>query len=78
MVLELLSSGGEYRISERISMVTENFVFTNGEGILLSYGIRFLGTQMSADLAFARPSGASIGDLGIGFGIPYVDFVYNF
>lgn len=67
--------GGDYRLIQRISFVTENFVFPEaGDELVLSYGLRFMGENMSFDLAFFRPG------LGtdIGFGIPYVDFVFNF
>lgn len=67
--------GGDYRLIQRISFVTENFVFPNvDDSLVLSYGLRFMGENMSFDLAFFRPG------LGtdIGFGIPYVDFVFNF
>ncbi len=67
--------GGDYRLIQRISFVTENFIFPEaGDELVLSYGLRFMGENMSFDLAFFRPG------LGtdIGFGIPYVDFVFNF
>ncbi|MDR9364895.1 MAG: hypothetical protein RI575_06135 [Balneolaceae bacterium] len=67
--------GGDYRFIQRISFVTENFIFPEaGDELVLSYGLRFMGEKMSFDLAFFRPG------LGtdIGFGIPYVDFVFNF
>ncbi|NBC64032.1 MAG: hypothetical protein GVY07_00030 [Bacteroidetes bacterium] len=67
--------GGDYRLIQRISFVTENFIFPEaGDEFVLSYGLRFMGENMSFDLAFFRPG------LGtdIGFGIPYVDFVFNF
>lgn len=67
--------GGDYRLIQRISFVTENYVFPEaGDELVLSYGLRFMGQNMSFDLAFFRPG------LGtdIGFGIPYVDFVFNF
>ncbi|MDX1642187.1 MAG: hypothetical protein R3220_10845, partial [Balneolaceae bacterium] len=67
--------GGDYRLIQRIAFVTENFVFPDvDDSLVLSYGLRFIGENMSFDLAFFRPG------LGtdIGFGIPYVDFVFNF
>lgn len=67
--------GGDYRLIQRIAFVTENFVFPDvDDSLVLSYGLRFMGENMSFDLAFFRPG------LGtdIGFGIPYVDFVFNF
>lgn len=66
--------GGDYRLSERIAMVTENFWFPEVQATLFSYGLRFMGERMSVDLAFFRPGITE----DIGFGIPYVDFVFNF
>ena len=66
--------GGEYRLSRRISFVSENWKFPDLDQPLGSYGIRFLGEKLSVDMAFYAP-------LGEDFffpGIPFVDFVYNF
>lgn len=66
--------GGDYRVSERIALVTENYFFTGEGDSILSYGLRFMGENMSFDLAFFRPGLTE----NIGFGVPYVDFVFNF
>lgn len=68
-------TGGNYRILERISLVTENFYFPDAnDPIVISYGVRLMGENISFDLALFRP--------GLGtdyvFGIPYIDFVFNF
>ncbi len=64
--------GGERRLSPRIKLVTENYVF-NGGGIL-SGGVRFIGDSLSADIGLAAPVGAG-GGL---FAFPIVNFVWKF
>jgi len=67
--------GGDYRVSQRIAFVSENYFFPEGNSGIISYGVRLMGEQISFDLAFFR---SSLTDgLGI-IGIPYVDFVFNF
>ncbi len=66
--------GGDYRVSQRIAIVSENYFFTEAGAGLFSYGVRLMGERGSFDLAFFR---SSLDD-GLGFGIPYVDFVFNF
>lgn len=68
-------AGANYRILERVSRVTENFIFPEaGDPYTISCGIRLMGEEISFDLALFRP--------GLGtdyvFGIPYIDFVFNF
>jgi hypothetical protein len=64
--------GGERRVHRSLKLITENYVWKNGDGIL-SGGVRFIGERLSADLALAIPIGA--GDL---FAFPVVNFVYVF
>ena len=64
--------GGERRVHQHFKVMTENYVWKNGEGIL-SGGVRFLGERLSADLALAIPLG--IGDF---VAFPVVNFVYVF
>ena len=66
--------GGEYRISRRISLVTENWVLPAVDPPLLSYGVRFFGEGIAVDLALLN-----IADEDAIFpGIPFIDFVWNF
>jgi hypothetical protein len=64
--------GAEGRAHRHVKVMTENYFWKNGDGIL-SGGVRFLGERLSADLALAMP---------IGFGefvaFPVVNFVYVF
>jgi len=46
--------GGETRALPRISLVSENYVFTGGQGIA-SGGVRFLARGISVDFALAHP-----------------------
>jgi len=66
--------GMDYRLSQRIAFVSENHIFPQENEKVLSYGLRFMGEQMSVDVAFIQPG---IG-IDVGFGIPFLDFVFNF
>jgi hypothetical protein len=68
----IIMVGGEGRASRSIKLITENYIWKNGEGII-SGGIRFLGERLSADLALAAPFG--FGDIVV---FPVVNFVYVF
>ena len=63
--------GGDYRVSRRLKLVTENYLFE--DGALLSAGVRFIGDRLSADLALAVPAG---GDDTFVF--PMVNFMWTF
>lgn len=62
--------GGERRIHRNMKLITENYIWKDGDGII-SGGIRFMGERLSADLALAMP-------LGEAFAFPVVNFVYVF
>lgn len=66
--------GGETRVSRRVKLITENWMFTSGqtEGFV-SGGVRFIGDRLSADLGVGGFTGT---DGGCCF--PLVNFVYNF
>ena len=64
--------GGETRISRKISIVTENWVFPGDADPIISGGIRLMGERMAIDFAYMR----SLSDDA--WSIPYLDFVYNF
>jgi hypothetical protein len=67
--------GGEWRVSQRIGLVTENYIIPNTEHInpLYSYGVRLMGEKLTVDLALFNVSGSNS---AIGF--PFVDFVFRF
>ena len=64
--------GGEGRVRNNLKLITENYVWEGGNGIL-SGGVRFLGERLSADLALAIPIGFD--DL---VAFPVVNFMYVF
>ena len=66
--------GGEMRISRRLALVTENWIFPGVDDPLISYGLRFFGKGMSVDLSLLN----LLGDQAIFPGVPYVDFAFNF
>jgi hypothetical protein len=67
--------GGETRISRRVKLITENWLFFGGPemGGLISGGFRFIGDRISADLGFGGALGESNACC-----IPLVNFVYSF
>lgn len=67
----VLMVGGERRISRRAKFITENYV-VDGSGIV-SFGVRFLGERLSADLGLAVPLGV---DEFVA--VPVVNFVWTF
>lgn len=66
--------GGEWRFARRLSFVSENWIFPDVDQPLISYGIRFFGESLSADLALFTPGGAD----AIFPGIPMIGFAWNF
>ena len=64
--------GGERRVHRSMKLITENYMWKNGDGII-SGGVRFIGERLSADLALAVPFG--LGDV---IAFPVVNFVYVF
>jgi hypothetical protein len=67
--------GGEKRLARRVSFITENYVIPNDDvSSLISYGVRFFGEKLSADLAFWITPGNDIPFPGI----PYVAFSVKF
>jgi hypothetical protein len=66
--------GGEVRVSQRIGLVTENYLLPiSDNNLVYSFGIRFMGEKMTTDLALFNVSGS-----GSGIGLPFVDFVFRF
>jgi hypothetical protein len=63
--------GGERRLSRRVKVVTENYVFESGG--IVSVGVRFLGERLSADLGVFAPLSGEFTILA-----PIVNFVWSF
>ena len=67
--------GAEKRLGRRVSFVTENYLIPNEDAnAVISYGVRFFGEKLSADLAFWNAPGNGF----IFPGIPYVAFTVKF
>ena len=65
--------GAEKRISRRIGIVTENYLLpVSGNNFLYSFGLRFMGENLTTDLALFNISGSRV------IGVPWVDFVFHF
>jgi hypothetical protein len=69
----LIVIGGEIQTSSSLKLITENWIVSNS--VLYSFGIRFFGEKLAADLGFMR-FGESGGD-GFPF-FPWLGFAYNF
>lgn len=69
--------GGSTRVSRRVALLTENyFVPSVSNNAAISYGMRFLGNDISVDLAFLNAVGPDTQFLFPG--IPYVAFAVKF
>jgi len=67
--------GGEARLSRRIAFISENYLIPNDDvNSVISYGLRFFGEKISADLAFWNAPG----NVAVFPGIPYVAFSVKF
>lgn len=72
----VVTVSGMVRVSNRIAFITENWLVPADPYYgIFSYGIRFMGSNTSIDLAFVNNS--DIAEALI-IGIPYLDFVINF
>jgi len=72
----VLVLGGETRVSRRVKLLSENWIFTSGTGgfSLLSGAVRFIGDRLSADLGVIGGTGGE----DFGCCLPMVNFVWNF
>jgi len=71
----ILLLGGEIRLSNSIKLISENWIPPGTDLVMYSFGIRFFGENLAADLGFIRPS--QMGSGGFPF-IPWIGFAYNF
>jgi hypothetical protein len=67
-----LMAGFESRVSRRIKLISENYLFPDERFGIISFGPRFIGDRLAADLGLAAPIGA-----GEFFAFPLINFVYN-
>lgn len=68
--------GGERRISRRVKLLTENWMYTGSgdRGGLVSGGFRFIGDRLSADLGMIGAFGMDVSACCL----PSVNFVWNY
>ena len=67
--------GAETRLGRRVAFVTENYLIPDDDvRAVISYGLRFFGEKLSADLAFWNSPGMEM----VFPGIPYVSFSVKF
>ena len=67
--------GGELRVSNSVKIISENWIPPNSDIVFVSFGFRFFGDNLAADLGFIHPAGSRI--TGFPF-IPWLGFAYNF
>jgi hypothetical protein len=70
--------GGEVRVSRRVALMSENYVFTGSAGgyVLPIYGFRFIGDKLSTDFGFVNYLGH--GSNGVWPGLPWVGIAFRF
>jgi hypothetical protein len=68
--------GGEARLSNSVALISENWIPTGSDVQLISFGFRFFGDHLSADLGFFYPLTNS-STTGFPF-LPWLGFCYNF
>jgi hypothetical protein len=75
-----LMLGGTLRVARRVSLMTENYIFTGGGDSggywVPIYGVRFIGEHISGDLGFLNFTGR--GSQPIFPGIPWLGFAVKF
>ncbi len=70
---QIIIVGGDHQVSNRVKLITENWLFLEGDSPkVFSGGIRFFGERMAVDLAFF--SVAEMWEGGTWPLIPWVDF----
>ena len=67
--------GGEIRLSNSVKFITENWIPVETDYSIISFGLRFFGSKLAADIGFIRPS--ELNSNGFPF-IPWLGFAYNF
>jgi hypothetical protein len=72
----VLMIGGEARLSNSVALISENWIPTGSDVQLISFGFRFFGDNLSADLGFIHPLTKN-GTEGFPF-IPWLGFCWNF
>lgn len=68
--------GLEYQVSNSIKLLSENWIFPEVDGAVISFGIRFFGENLAADFGFFTQT-EIIGEGSFPF-LPWIGFAYNF
>jgi hypothetical protein len=71
----ILLLGGEIQLSNNVKLLTENWIIFGGRYSPVSFGIRFFGKNLAADIGLIYP--ADLETHGFPF-IPWLGFAYNF
>ena len=73
-----LMLGGTLRVARRISLMTENYIFTGPGGAYWApiYGVRFIGDRLSADLGLVNFTGRNT--VPFTPGLPWLGFAIKF
>lgn len=71
----ILLLGAEYRLSNSTKFITENWLIPDSDADIISFGLRFFGDNLAADLGLIRIT--SLKTDGFPF-IPWLGFAYNF
>lgn len=72
----IIVAGGEIRISNSVKIISENWIPTNGDEAVVSFGFRFFGELVAGDFGLITVSSLLESD-GFPF-IPWLGFTYNF
>lgn len=74
----VLVLGGEAQLSNSAKLITENWFPVGSDVSILSFGVRFFGDKLAADIGFMYPlrKGSGISN-GFPF-LPWLGFAYNF
>ncbi len=73
----IIIAGGEIRLSNDVKIISENWIPTNGDDALLSFGLRFFGEHVAGDFGLITNSSLLSESRGFPF-IPWLGFTYNF
>jgi hypothetical protein len=67
--------GGEVRAGRRVKLLTENYFLPGETGAVFSFGLRFIGERLSADIGIGGAAGG--GDVGCCIPLVNVSYVFG-
>lgn len=68
--------GLEYQVSKSVKLLSENWMFPEVDGAVISFGIRFFGENLAADFGLFTQT-ELLGESSFPF-LPWIGFAYNF